>query len=248
MGRIKWEEMTHEEIKTAADEGALILVPVGAIEQHSRHLPVNTDSIIASELALRCASALGNKQRALVTPCVWSGSSRHHMGFPGTLSTTDLSLQSLIDELCRSICAHGFRRIVLFNGHGGNSAALVSIALQMGAQLDCSVAALDYWNMIDTLLPDLIDERPADIGHASELETSLIMVFRPDLIRENALSELAPVAKPKEESLVYFQDFRTLTSEGHIGHPEWADEAKGRRLIEAITSEFVTLISNWNKE
>ena len=95
-----------------------VVVPIAAVEQHGRHLPVFTDSMLLGEVVRRAAEALGD--RAIWTPLLWLGNSHHHIDFAGTLSAAPRTYLDLLGDLIDNLVVHGFRRIVLLNGHGGN--------------------------------------------------------------------------------------------------------------------------------
>src|SRR5262245_17870717 len=94
------------------------VVPIAALEQHGRHMPVFTDSLLLGEVVHRAKEAL--KDRVLFTPLMWLGNSHHHMDFPGTLSASPRVYLDLVTDLAEILLTHGFRRIILLNGHGGN--------------------------------------------------------------------------------------------------------------------------------
>src|SRR5262249_32623223 len=95
-----------------------VVVPIAALEQHGKHLPVFTDSLLLGEVVRRAASLLGD--RVLWTPLMWLGTSHHHLDFAGTLSATPRAYLDLLADLLENLLNHGFRRLVLLNGHGGN--------------------------------------------------------------------------------------------------------------------------------
>ena len=95
-----------------------VVVPIAAVEQHGRHLPVFTDSMLLGEVVRMAASSLGD--RVVWTPLLWLGNSHHHMDFAGTLSAAPRTYLDLLGDLIDNLVSHGFRRIVLLNGHGGN--------------------------------------------------------------------------------------------------------------------------------
>src|SRR3954465_7676961 len=95
-----------------------VVVPIAALEQHGRHLPVFTDSMLLGEVVRRAAERLGD--RVLWTPLFWLGNSHHHLEFAGTLSATPRTYLDTLGDLMENLIAHGFRRLVLINGHGGN--------------------------------------------------------------------------------------------------------------------------------
>ena len=102
----------------AASKDVPVVVPIAAVEQHGRHLPVFTDSMLLGEVVRRASESLGD--RVIWTPLLWLGNSHHHLDFPGTLSAAPRTYLDLLGDLIDNLVVHGFRRIVLLNGHGGN--------------------------------------------------------------------------------------------------------------------------------
>ena len=96
-----------------------VVIPVAALEQHGHHLPVFTDSMLLGEVVRRTSEVM--KTRVLFTPLMWLGNSHHHLDFPGTMSASPRLYLDLLNDLIENMLTHGFRRIVLLNGHGGNS-------------------------------------------------------------------------------------------------------------------------------
>ena len=94
-------------------------MPVAALEQHGHHMPVFTDSMLLGEVVRRVGEAMAD--RVLITPLMWLGNSHHHMDFQGTLSASPRVYLDLLNDLAENLLAHGFRRIVFINGHGGNT-------------------------------------------------------------------------------------------------------------------------------
>src|SRR5262245_25625289 len=95
-----------------------VVIPVAALEQHGHHLPVFTDSILVGEVVRRAEADL--RDRVLMAPVMWLGNSEHHMDFAGTMSAAPRTYIDLVGDMVENIIAHGFRRIVIINGHGGN--------------------------------------------------------------------------------------------------------------------------------
>jgi creatinine amidohydrolase/Fe(II)-dependent formamide hydrolase-like protein len=110
--------MRRGEIAEAAREGAVVIVPMGAIEQHGPHLPLNTDIYDALAIAQRAAE-LVEEFPVLVAPPIWWGLSNEHMDLPGTINVRLETLTAVVSDVCHSIHAHGFDKIVLLSGHGG---------------------------------------------------------------------------------------------------------------------------------
>ena len=111
------QEMTWPEIGNLSRD-IPVLVPVAALEQHGHHMPVFTDSLLLGEVVRRVGAAMTD--RVLFAPLMWLGNSHHHLDFPGTLSASPRVYLDLLNDLAENLLAHGFRRIVFVNGHGGN--------------------------------------------------------------------------------------------------------------------------------
>jgi len=191
-------EMTREQIRQVAP-GAVAVLPLAAIEQHGPHLPVCTDLLICETVAQRAVEATVGRSSAVVTPALCFGNSHHHYPFPGVLSLTSHTYIAAVTEVLESLVRSGFRKLVLFNGHGGNTDANGVVALDMVNRLGhpVSVATASYWDIsrealteggmvADALLP----------GHAGYFETSMVMAIRPDLVDRDALVQLGDTFEP----------------------------------------------------
>src|SRR5579875_3449265 len=119
--RYLWGHSTRATLGAVLPD-ALVVVPVGAVEQHGPHLPTSTDALVVTEVVEEASRrAAGQSSRALVvTPTVCFGASDHHLPFGGTLSFTVETMTSVLLDTCRSIARDGGRRVLLVNGHGGN--------------------------------------------------------------------------------------------------------------------------------
>ncbi len=114
---MRLEEMSWPAVGVVSKDLPVVL-PIAAVEQHGRHLPVFTDSMLLQEIVRRAAESL--RDRVVWTPLLWLGNSHHHLDFAGTLSAAPRTYLDLLGDLIDNLLGHGFRRIVLLNGHGGN--------------------------------------------------------------------------------------------------------------------------------
>lgn len=245
--------MTKDDLARAAQQDAVVLMTVGATEQHGAHLPTGTDSRCAQAVARQAAErANGSELRAVVAPPVWVGYSRDHRGFPGTLTVRHRTLSLLLTDLAVSAVDSGFRRILFVNGHGSNDRLLYYVLrdVQDSAPGATALAAVTYWKMA----PDVVAaERTSTAGgmaHACEFETSLMLSHHPDLVR----MELAQDERAHEYSEHRRQElfgggpvmapdhFADLTRSGVVGDPTRADAEKGTSWSEAISTRLAELI------
>lgn len=247
-----WEELNWPQIERCQQEGYLVVVPCGSMEQHGRHLPVNTDSVIVFEVARRAAERVPG---VLVAPMVWTGLSPHHMDFPGTLSLGLETYAALIGDLCRSIARHGFRKIALVNGHGGNQALLQALAQSLRYELRVHLLTLSYWNLMAQEAAAIRESAPGGIAHACEMETSIQRYLHPEQVKmEEAVSHpvrpaLSFLAKdllsPGKAQLP--APFRERTPSGVMGDPTTATAEKGHRFLEAAVERLAECLQEFRE-
>src|SRR5687768_2087423 len=115
---MRLQELKYPDVKNIDFRSTIVLVPLGSLEQHGHHLPLNTDSAIITALAERLERAM--PENVLLLPTIWAGHSTHHLAFPGTVSINQDHYAAGIVDVCQSLIGAGARKILLFNGHGGN--------------------------------------------------------------------------------------------------------------------------------
>jgi creatinine amidohydrolase len=243
---VEWAELKAAELRDRAAQGAIVVVPVAAIEQHGPHLPVITDSLLCSTVARRGAerAVAAQANPVLVTPTVWSGLSEHHMPFGGTLSLDFATFSALIGGLCRSLQRHGFGRILLLNGHGGNEAALRVIVEQLSPGLEAVVACVNYWHLAALQFAEILERQPG-VQHACEAETSMVLALRPELVEASRFAEASFAEGKSPGGAAYrWRSFAARTASGVIGDPTAASAEKGERLLEAAAAALAELLRN----
>lgn len=235
-----WARLTAAEIQARATPATVVLIPVASIEQHGPHLAVGVDTLLATAVAERTASRLvAAGTPALVTPCIWSGLAEHHMAFGGTMTLDLPTFLAVVGGIARSVARHGFRRIGLVNGHGGNTEAIASAAIELTRTLGVPVVGLTYWLAnADTFAAIL--EAQANVMHACEAETSMMMAVAPDCVRPERIAAALPkrFAPPAPPGFKRSRSFDTMTDTGVIGDPRSASAAKGERLLEAAATRL----------
>jgi mycofactocin precursor peptide peptidase len=203
----------------------LLAIPIGSLEQHGPHLPLNTDTRIAVALAARLGAM---RPDVAVAPPVPYGASGEHAGFPGTLLVNHDVLAALLVELVRS--ARGaFAGVILISAHGGNSESLSVVAAQCEADGDAVV----IW-------------RAHSVGgdaHAGRTETSLMLAIDEDMVRADLAQ--AGCTEPLEALMprLRAEGVRPISSNGVLGDPDGASAAEGRALLEAMTADLAAAVS-----
>ena len=246
--QIYWEQLRSPQLKSLADANAIVVVPVGSIEQHGPHLPVKVDALLATEVARRAALKVQTHQPILVTPTVWCGLAEHHMDFCGTLTLDFETFHALLGNLCRSIRHHGFRRIFLLNGHGGNIAALNVICSELIRELEgLRVVSGTYWT-----LPEVAEkfseilEVQQNVRHAGEAETSMMLALEPELVDQSILNQAdgTPEIPFYGSGVSRWVSFKEVSANGVIGSPSVATAAKGELLLEVASEGIAGVLQN----
>ena len=170
---VEWRKLRADELRERARSDALVIVPVGSIEQHGPHLPVEVDSMLGETVALRTAKNLAPGGPVVVLPMLWTGLSEHHMSFGGTITLDVPTFVAVIEGICKSVVRHGFSRIALLNGHGGNDNALRVCADELAPRLGVPIVHMTYWYAAAEPIAALL-ETQTSLRHACEAETSMI--------------------------------------------------------------------------
>ena len=241
--------LTWPEIDGMNRGNAVLIIPVGATEQHGHHLPVETDSRIVYEIVKRSVDALPEDVCALYTPAVWFGYSEHHRGFPGLMSVKGDTLKRLVVDLCGRAYQEGFRKILLVNGHGGNVIFLSAACRELYDDLGIKVGLITYWDMIRDEISAHRESPLGGINHACELETSLMLyldegLVNTDKIQDNLMKKGKYNRADLLEQGILFSggSFKEISETGVVGMPSAATRAKGEILFEAAvkkTREFI---------
>lgn len=250
--RTAWAGKTWEEVReTGERNGSIVVLPIGTIEQHGRHMPVATDTILVDAVATAGAERAAGDVPILVTPPLWCGFSHHHLPFGGTLTIDQDELVEVLDDLVESALDNKFDAVLILNGHGGNMAALGTAVSRIGmSHPEAEVTGLSYFSLAESFIDEIRDSQPGGMGHAGEFETSLMLHLRPDLVHEDKV-EGTPLDDPyslarkdmfKAGPLAVLRTHDEYSKSGAIGVPEAADAEKGERIYEGIADELATLL------
>jgi creatinine amidohydrolase/Fe(II)-dependent formamide hydrolase-like protein len=219
---------------------------VGATEQHGPHLPLDTDAHDADYLARRVASRC-NAPQPLVLPGIPYGVSYHHDDFAGTLSISPETLAQLVYEIGMNAARNGILKLVIINGHGGNSPALHFAAQKINRDAHI-FTAVDTGESSGGDV-DAIAETKNDV-HAGEIETSTSLAVRPELVRMDQAIRHVPEFSSRylnfssRRGVGWYARVKRLSPQGVLGDPTCASVDKGRRMWEVMIQNLVELVED----
>jgi creatinine amidohydrolase/Fe(II)-dependent formamide hydrolase-like protein len=241
-----WGELTWRQARARIRQMDVALLPVGAVEQHGPHLPLDTDAFDADYLACRVAEACSDP-KPLVLPPISYGVSYHHADFTGTVSISNDTLAKLIYEIGMSVSHNGIRKLVIINGHGGNSPTL-NYAAQMINRDAHIFVCVDTGETSDVDI-DKIVETPNDV-HAGEIETSTGLAVRPQLVQMDQAKKQIPKFSSRyldftsKRGVLWYAYTRRISPSGVMGDPTKASAAKGERIWEIMIAHLVSLVED----
>ncbi len=242
---MKLEEMTSEEFSNFVDSLAVVILPIGAVEGHGWHLPLNTDTVQPEKVAREVEEILeADNYKVLIAPTLNYGNCRTTANFPGTISITPDSLRSVVRDILTEFMRHGLKNIVVLSGHAGSN-HMAALRMAAGEALKTGNAKIMVLSDYDIAYKHLGEEVPKDDGHGGMLETSRVMAIRPDLVKlERSQGESHPELPPYR----ILKNPERYFTKGYRGYPDRASEELGRKMNQMIAEELAKLIEDMIEE
>jgi creatinine amidohydrolase len=244
-GRLTWPEVSR-----AVQEDRVPIVPIGTLEDHGPHLPIDTDVTLVTAICRGAAEQLSDQ--TVLLPPIAHGYSPHHMDFPGTITIGWDTFCRYCTDVATSLVRHGFKRVLLVNGHGSNQ-NLVEMAarLTMVAEPESLVAAAFYLSGSDSArtIADARESSRGGMAHACELETSLYLHLDPEAVdMSKAVDERGYPSS--EHSWIDWTDgplklmpwWSSFSESGVQGDATRATAEKGKLLFDAAVEEIVSFV------
>lgn len=244
-------KLKSREVKQYAEQGAVAVVPCGSIEQHGRHLPLDVDSLLVFEIAKKAASDAAPEFPVLVTPPVTFGCSGHHMDFSGTITLSQGTFICVIKEICTSLIRHGLKKILILNGHSGNTGAVsVSVNEVKLTFPESLLVFFNYWAMAGEVTAGVRNSGAGGMAHACEFETSLYLALDPERVETGAAVMEIPEPRLTGERIDLLQWGRInvaftmaeITRSGVLGDPLKATPEKGRQIFSELSSGVAAVL------
>ena len=248
--KIHWQEFWRHEFHLMLPQAPVVIVPVGSVEQHGPHCPTDIDIVGPFAIASAVAEA-ENEFPVVVAPPIWSGFTHFNMGHVGTLSLRLETFMALVGDICRSLKANGFERMILLNGHGGNVAPLRTLSVQL-AEEDVWALAFPYWDIIRDELRLWSEADKGSIGHGGEWETSLHLFLRPWSIATDKMQQNDWPRSDRFSSefadFAFWPERRREAPLGVMGNPLVASPEKGKRAFEAAVAKLARLVREYHAQ
>jgi creatinine amidohydrolase len=238
---MRFQDMTWPHLRQVSREGTVVVAPIAACEQHSRHLPTFTDTLLVTAVAEGAEARL--PEQVLLLPTLWLGASSHHLRFGATLSAEVDTHITLLCDLLEPLLEDGYRRVLVLNGHGGNTDTMhVALRRLQTRYRDRQLSAGSYWDLAEKELAELVEGPRKVMGHACEFETSMVLALRPDLVRREEIHDDPPTPEPELRGLFLADDMKQRTRQGAVGYPERASAEKGQALLAAAIGRTVAVL------
>lgn len=251
----RYEKLTWPDINDAIEMGKICVVPCGAVEQHGPHLPLDVDLICPTEIARGAGRQV--PAQMLVLPTVSYGYTGHVMDFPGTINNDFEHFMHHVLDITKSLAYHGFKKIILLNGHGSNMPNLDLVARRTNLETDAECILVAWWNLLTVdkdFLPRWRQSKfPGGCAHACELETSLYLYLDEDNVRKDQIKS-GKVSFNEENSPFNYVDLfghgpatiiswtSSYTQTGVLGEAELATKEKGKRAYDEAVKQLVRLV------
>ena len=247
-----YRTMMPDEVNEAVLAGRVVSIPVGQLETHGPHLPIDVDVVqvqnVVDEAAARAPDVY------VAAPPIYYGFSEHVMDFPGTMNIRPEIMIEYLFDVCRSFARQGFERIVLVNGHGSNRPICEIVTRRVTNETTAMCATLGHFSLAADMLRQIRDSPPGGTAHACEAETSEYLYLRPELVqRDKIADEYAPDYRPwrsddftEDAGSVHFMEFWSQRSQsGTEGAPSLATAEKGKLLQEASIAKLIEFGRWW---
>jgi creatinine amidohydrolase len=252
---VRWDNLTSPEIATLSKQEAIVLLPVGSTEQHGPHLPVGCDHLMATAMSELFAEELYKRGKpCVVAPSIPVANSTHHMSFSGSMTLSPQTYMQVLLDYCKSIASHGFRKILIVNGHGGNIAPTETALININETLGFPVYFTGYWNVDKTALSDILETQDGMI-HACEAETSLMMAINETLvdpIYKETKGYAGHCLKVEDDGILStFHRMESHTENGVMGNSCAATKEKGEMIVARYVKAMADILEDdklWNQK
>lgn len=249
---IDWEHLTTADLDGGVPERAVALLPVAAVEQHGPHLPLGTDAILTDAVVAAAREKGGRSASVLRLPTQRIGLSPEHLAFPGTLSLEAETVIAAWTAIGASVARAGLRKLVILNGHGGQTGLVDVIATRLRVSHGMTVVRATTFRLLgDDVELGAVEERYG--LHGGMLETSMMLAAAPDLVRRSAAVDFVSSAQAWEKRFAALEGegatglgwmAQDLNPAGVTGNAAAATAELGHRMIDAMAGRLAAILDD----
>jgi creatinine amidohydrolase len=255
----QFDELTWPEVNEAVAMGKIPILPVGSVEQHGHHLPLKVDHLCAAAVATEAARL--RPDISLVLPPVSYGYVHHVMDFPGSLNIHFEHFIQYVLDICKSLAYHGFKKMVIVNGHGSNGPLVDLVSRRVIVETDASCAFCSWWQLLQ-VDPEFTSKwresiYPGGCSHACELETSMLLYLSPESVRMDKIrSEIARTNQMGSKfiwgdlfgksAMGLIEWTSQYSDSGVMGEAEKATAEKGKLVFEEASRQLAEFIGEYH--
>ena len=239
--------LTWKQVDALPRETTLLVLPTAAIEQHGHHLPLATDTLINNLLLGKALELVPAVMPVFALPPVCYGKSNEHIGYPGTLAVSAQTFLAVVRDIGASIAAAGFRKVVLYNTHGGNTSLVDVLARDLRAEFGLRTFSL--FGSAGAEFAGLSPQERAYGFHAGEVETAFLLHATPELVHAGeytinyiARADEPELLKPEGSSANFAWLTRDIAPSGVMGNPAPATAAKGERWAQEAAARIAEIL------
>lgn len=247
-----YDNYTWPEIKEVVRRQPVVLLPIGSTEDHGHHMPLDTDNFLIGSICEEAAKRAPDD--VLLMPQIPYGFEDHHMDFPGTITIKPQHLVDFVLDVTTSVAGHGFRKILIADGHGSNMPILDVVARRTILETEALCGVFIWPSLIGEVVSEMREsDFPGGMSHAGELETSVYLYLNSEAVYMEKASKEIGFAKSKfhwhdltqASPLKMMNWWSRFSQTGVVGDPTLANADKGERFFEAVVSKLVELIKEF---
>jgi creatinine amidohydrolase len=238
-----WSDLSTKDFDALAIESFLVVLPIGATEQHGPHLPLSVDCLIVQEIIATALNGLEKETPVLVLPTQKVGLSTEHRDFKGTLTHSPELVIQIWMELADCLARTGVKKLLLFNSHGGHQGLIDLVAREIRAKHGMLVYSSSWYQLpIEQSILDLFDATEHRFGiHAGAIETSIILATHPELVDTSAFQNFTSSAQDRSQKYPILGNSKSAklgwmvqdyNSSGAVGDVHQASAQKGKALLD----------------
>ncbi len=240
---VMWKDSTACELRDLAGRDAIVMLPVASMEQHGPHLAVGVDTILCEAICKIAAEAVQAERAVVVAPTLWCGLAEHHMAFGGTFTFDIPTYRAVLLAFLKGIARHGFGKVFIVNGHGGNVSALAAFLPDLALETGLTIRVTTYFELAQPAMPAILEDQER-VRHACEGETSLMLALAPDGVRIDKLADAygPKHSTPRPLGVGQYRSFQSFSPSGVVGDARRATREKGEKLTIACRDALVAVL------